>query len=210
MSEIDNIKRILESIKGENDGEHLDMMIPGYCSHKIIGYQGIIHDLLICKDYIEKLINEKYDRIISSSLLYAFIALYGRCFTDASSVSSPKLESGDFSKDHEHLKVIHHEIMNMRHNFVSHRGETEHETSVAYIKLNITDLSTQVKVKQIKRYFPSSKKLTSYLELINHLITQTELKFKKAGEKVWKHIRTEYPPENFAQLKIAGPTTKNC
>jgi hypothetical protein len=209
MSTEDNIRRIIESIRDENDGLHLDLIIPGYSANKVIGYQGIRQDLFACKDYVNSLISTEHSPTIGSSLLYSFIALYGRCFTDASSSSSPKLERTDFSSDQDELLDLHDEIMSMRHNFVAHRGSTDHETGFAYIKLNTEDLSVQVQVKQVKRAFPEASKLNSYIVLLNHLIAVAEARFEKAGIRAWKHIREEYTGEMFAQLKIAGPTKKS-
>ena len=206
MGTEDNIRRIVDDIKNENDGEHLDLIIPGYSANKVIGYQGIRQDLNLCKEYVSSLINEKHSSTIASSLLYSFVALYGRCFTDGSSSNSPKLEKSDFNKEQSSLLELHEELMAMRHNLVAHRGTTDHETGFAYIKLNTKDLSVQVRVKQVKRVFPEQTKLNSYLALLDHLINAAETKFERAGTRAWKHIREEYTGEMFAQLKISGPT----
>lgn len=201
MSQEDNLRRIIEVIREENDGHHIDFVVPGYAATKVIAYQGIRQDLIFCKKYVKRLFIEN-DPLVSSSLLYSFLVLYARCFTDSSSC---KLEAADFSEDYNHLLNIHKEIMDMRHNFVAHRGETEHETGLAFLKLNIQDYSRRVVVKQIKRVFPVREQLVQYSELLDFLTKVAENKFKKAGEKVWKHMLQEYTAEDMALMKIAGP-----
>ena len=206
MDEKEAIKKIIETIQQENDGEHIDYIIPGYAANKVIGYQSMRHDLMLCKDAIIKLLKDDHNETISSALFYTFIALYGKCFTDASSSKSPKFDRTDFSKDHQHLLDTHNEIMDMRHNFVAHRGSTQHEIGFAYLKLNTKDYSRQVRVKQIKRTGPKPENLSKYIELLDYLIALSEKKFYDAGVKVWDHMLKEYPPDMMAGLKLSGPT----
>jgi len=183
-------------------------MLPGYAGKKVIAYNSMRTDLILCKNAIAKLINEDHGEVVTASLFHTFIILYGKCFTDASSSKSPKLEISDFNEKNEHLIVTHEEIMDMRHNFVAHRGSTEHEVGFAYLKLNINDYSRQVKVKQLKRGRPKKESLTDYEKLLNYLIEVCESKFYAAGVKAWKHMLKEYSPDMMAELKIAGPTEK--
>ncbi len=206
MEEEEAIKNILEIIQEENDGNHIDFIIPGYAARRVVGYQSMRSDLILCKDAITRLLTTDNDETISSVLFYTFIALYGRCFTDASSSKSPKLELTDFDTDHQHLMDTHKELMDMRHNFVAHRGSTQHEIGFAFLKLNIKDYSRQVRVKQIKRISPKPENLPQYIELMDYLIGVSEKKFYEAGVKVWTHMLKEFTPEMLAQLKIAGPT----
>lgn len=208
MEEKKAIKIISEAIESENDNEHIDFMLPGYAGKRVIAYNSMRADLLLCKNSITKLINEDNDEVVTASLFHTVIILYGKFFTDASSSKSPKLELSDFNEENKYLIDTHEEIMEMRNNFVAHRGNTEHEVGFAYLKLNINDYSRQVKVKQLKRGRPKKESLTDYEKLLDYLIDVCESKFYAAGVKAWKHMLKEYTPDMMAQLKIAGPTEK--
>ncbi len=200
------VKAILEKIKNENDGQHIDYMVPGYTSKKLKTYQSMRGDLIICRDATVRLIAEKFDHTITTSLYHTIIVLYGKCFTDASSSKSPKLEIKDcFDENNEELYIIHKDIIDLRNNFAAHRGSTEHEVGLAYLKLNIKDFSRQVRVKQLKRRMPKDTDLPLYLKLFDHLIVLVEKKFEREGNKVWDHMLNEYTAEDLAMFKIAGP-----
>lgn len=184
-------------------------MLPGYIGKKLKGYQSMREDLILCKNAANYLLNHEFDHVITTSLYHSLIILYGKCYTDASTSKSPKLEIKDcFTESENALLNIHKEIMHLRHNFVAHRGSTEHEISFPYLKLNIEDYSRQVRVKQVKRRMPSRADLKGYLDLFFHVISIIENKFEKEANKVWNHMLDKYSPEELAYFKIAGPTKK--
>jgi hypothetical protein len=203
------IRAIFDGIKNRNDGENIDFAIPGYAAKKLVTYQSILGDLTLCRDATIKLTKEKLDHTTTISLFHTIIILYGKCFTDAKSSKSSKLEIKDCfdEKDNELLRT-HKNILDIRHNFVAHRGNTEHEVGVAFLRLNIKDLSRQVRVEQIKRRMPELTELPMYVKLFDHIIAVVEKKFQKEANKVWDHMITAYKPEYLAMLIIARPGSK--
>ena len=76
--------KILEKFREENVGNHIDYLLPGYQAQKLIGYQSMRQDLILCRNALLKLYKINLDVVTSSCLYYTFIAFYGKCFTDAS------------------------------------------------------------------------------------------------------------------------------
>lgn len=204
MKEKEKIEKIVNAIKDKNDGSTLDFAVPGYAAKQVTSYQSMRSDLVLCKNCISELFDNKNSEIVKSSLFYTIIVLYGKCFTDATSSRSAKLELSDFDKKKE-LIPYHTEIMNMRHNFVAHRGSSEHEIGVAYLSLGVSDLARHVRVTQIKRKSFDSVKVDKYVELLDFLISVVEEKYKKGGERLWNHMLNEYTPNQMVMFKIAGP-----
>jgi len=210
MSEEEKVQNVLKTIQNENNGESINFVIPRYAAKKIVAYQSIREDLIFCRKSIDELLNVEYNDTIKTSLFHSIVIIYGKCFTDATSSKSPKLELSDFQNGNEILLSLHEEIMDVRHNLVAHRGSTEHDFGFAYLSLNIVDLKCQVLVKQLRRKMFNRERVYGYIVLIEFLIQLVEEKFYKSGVKVWSHLLDNLSPEEFAKLKIAGPTyTKN-
>jgi len=78
--------------------------------------------------------------------------LYGKCFTDASENSFPKLEPSElFSEGGEKFET-HKYLMDLRHQFIAHRGDTASEVGVAYLLVPKSDSldKTRVQFNQLK------------------------------------------------------------
>jgi hypothetical protein len=202
MEDEESILRIIEMIGRENDGTYIDILLPRNVSRKIIAYQSIRQDLILCKDALNKLLNETVDKTTSSCLYYTVIALYGKCFTDATTSKSSKFELKDFGQNNSELLTIHAELMELRHNFVAHRGISKSETIIAYLRLHVKNLTKTVKIKQEKRVKPTKEDITRYLQVIDYLIGLTEKKVYAEGSKVWNHIQSKYKPEMLAALRM--------
>ena len=206
MDKLAAVTSFLDKIKAENDGKHIDFVLPGYAAKRLIAYQSMREDILLCLNCIERL-HSKNDEVITLTLYHTMIILYGKCFSDAASSKSPKLEIKDcFPDATSQLFLTHKDIIDLRHNFTAHRGSTENEMSFAYLKLNIEDNSRQVKVKQLKRRMPKAADFPNYHNLFSHIRQIIEDKFLKEANKVWTHMLENYAPEELARLKIAGPT----
>ncbi len=75
--------------------------IPGFMSKKFIAYCSMRDDLNLVIDYIQTLREIPDNKIFKSALTYSLIALYGKCFTDASKNSYPKLEPNPLFDENE-------------------------------------------------------------------------------------------------------------
>jgi hypothetical protein len=94
-----------------------------YCAYILI--EKDLQDILGFFDILLELINsnqEKNDLLIKG-LSRAFVVTYGKCFTKADG-RQIKLGAEIIPKEH---KIIHDELMNMRHNYVAHAGVSKHE-----------------------------------------------------------------------------------
>lgn len=207
MKKEEIIKRIAAEIEIENDGKYIDFVVPGYAGRQFAGYHSMRADLLLCKSAAEQLLKSDLDNTIKASLWFTTIILYGKCFTDASSAKYPKLEPKDiFPSDRPKLLETHNSLMHLRHNLVAHRGSTEHEINFVYLKLNIENLSQQVKIKWVRRHRPTDEELKDYVDLIKHLIKTVEEKLFKVADKIWTHLIKNFSPDELSKFKIAGPS----
>lgn len=202
------IEHFLQEIRSENSGDSLDILIPGYASKKIEGYMSMREGLLMCLKCIETMPSVNDNKVISAALFHTVIMLYGKAFTDASHFGYPKLEPSDCFKEKEDLKEIHQHLMELRHNFVAHRGKTENEHSFPFLKIYLKDNACMIRIKQIKRAKPKDTNIEGYICLITHLISLIEVKMQKCADKVYRHLLDNYTAEEWAFFKIAGPINK--
>lgn len=95
--------------------------------------------------------------------------------------------------------------MNLRHQFIAHRGETNHETSVAYLRLKLETLERHVRIKMRKTNRPNKNTIRKYIRIVTFLIDLVENKFKNTGVKTWNHFMKENTPDQANNFMIAGP-----
>ena len=194
----------MDLIQRENDGEHIDFILPGYAGRPIVGYQSMREDIILCVESAKRFLDYINDETMSLCILHTIVVLYGKCFTN--SQKYPRLDPNVcFTLENQSFRVLHEEIMKLRHNLSAHRGITDYDMGFPYLKLNINDMSRQVKVCQLKRNRPKAHRIEQYIALFEFLIQYIEGRFKEAGEKTWDHMLKNYTAEQLAFLKIAGP-----
>jgi hypothetical protein len=200
------VEAIVQKIIDDNDGQHWDFVVPGYAGKRIVAYQSMREDLLLCLDPAKILQTEKLHPTITSSLHYAIVSLYWKCFSDATNAKYPKLETKDcFNNDDQELLITHKLLIELRNTLAAHRDDSEYDVGVAYLKPHIQDGSRQIRVKQRKKRKPTSSQLTDYINLFEHIIKVVEEHFEKAGKKVWDHMIKDFTPKELSMLRIAGP-----
>lgn len=152
------------------------------------------------------MISSNDDAVVKASLWHTIIILYGKCFTDASSSGMSRLVANQcFGECQQDLRWTHDKIMELRNNFVAHRGGTDNEFFLVYLTLTTANLERQVQIKSVKRLMPSQNELIEYKNLMVYLISVVEGKFERAANKVWRTMLDNFSPEELYQLKIAGP-----
>lgn len=183
--------------------EYLLVAVPGFLSRKFIGYCSMRDDLIRASEYI-KLLRSKPDQIIESALAYSLISLYGKCFTDASRSSSPKLEAASLFTAGESNYDTHIYIMELRHNFIAHRGETDSEVGVAFMLVPKKDDpdKSQIRFSQLKQISFSEKDLDRIESLILFLLDILMEKIKKVGQKVHDDMLKLFTPNQLALMMI--------
>ena len=87
-------------------------------------------------------------------MTYSLISLYGRCFTEASKNSFPKLESNDIFQEGDGNFETHNFIMELRHNFIANSGDTESEIGISYMLVPKDDKieNSQIRFGQLKQF----------------------------------------------------------
>lgn len=84
----------------------------------------------------------------------------------------------------------------MRHNFIAHRGETEHEFGKAYFQFFPKTMKWGIKVGLQRRFSFERKEIPEYVELIDYLTKFSIEKYEKVGKKILEHIVTNYDNPN--------------
>ena len=189
MNKKDIEEQVINDLRDQNAGDTFDFKVPEHLEKKNIAYYSILLDLQTCRKALVKLL-ELNEEIVQTSLFTSVIILYGKCFTDSSSSKYPKLESTVFDSQETKFGILHSTIMNMRHNFVAHRGETDHEFGKAYFQINPKTMEWGIKVGLQRRHSFEIEDIPDYIELIDFLIDLTIKKYEKVGSKVLKHIFT--------------------
>jgi len=189
-------------IKNHSDTKQtLTFKIPNHLERKNVAYYSIILDLETCKKALLRL-KKRNREIVRTSLFTTVIILYGKCFTDSSSTKSPKLELDCF-EDFDNLKKLHQILMNMRHNFVAHRGETEHEYGKAYFQIFPKTMKWGIKVGLQRRFSFERNEIPDYIKLVDFLLKITVEKYEKVGKKILEHIITNYDnPDSENKLEL--------
>lgn len=200
-----NLVKILEQIKSSNP-ETLKILVPQSMSKKISTYMLIREDLMFVKETANKL-KEVSDNTIKENLWYSLIAIYGRCFTDASKSKKTKLESKDLFDSGSHMleKSTHEKLIDIRHTFLAHRGDNENEIPVVYLempkneKINDDNLIFQI---VSTRYTSESKEfLNNVINLCEFLLAKLNIKFTKRADKLLSVI-LELDKEVLTQLTM--------
>lgn len=199
-------QRLIELIKTTQE-EYADnyfiSAIPGFLSKKFIAYCSMKEDLERGLEYI-KILKTNPDPIIKSSLTYSLIALYGKCYTDATKNKSPKLEAKNFIEKDSELMKTHEFLMNLRHQFIAHRGDTESEVGIAYLLIpkNNKSEQSQVRFRQLKQHSFSNEDLEKFEKLINHNIEYLKTSIQKHGQKIYDTMFELFTPEQIVAMMV--------
>ncbi len=174
---------LIKSAKAEYSDDNIIIAIPEIIAKKFIGYCSMREDILLIIEYLNGL-SKGQSSTISSALTHAIIVLYGKCFTDASEAKYPKLEDNVIFNDQPEYKALHDFLMNLRHRFIAHRGETDSEVGAAFLMFPKEGKGeTQVKYKQLKQCSLNAKEIASIKTLAEFLLEVVEKRIQKAGDK---------------------------
>jgi hypothetical protein len=192
---------IIKRVKEKHSDDNMVLVIPHFMSKSFTSFCSMREDLLIIKKYLERLFKEQ-DDIIQSALMYSSISLYGKCFTDATENKAPKLEPLQLFKDHIEIFNTHKYLMELRHKFISHRGNTAGEVEVSYLLVPNEREDAQVRyhrLKQISFDLNMQKKIKT---LINFILESLERKIQKSGQKTYSAFIKNFTPEEMKFMII--------
>ncbi len=172
---------LMRKAKAQYEENYMVIAVPNLFTRKFRGYCAIREDLLLVSEYIERILDQE-DSVLRSALNYSFIALYGKCFTDASQSKAPKLEAGNIP-DETH-RATHDYLMELRHKFIAHRGDTANEVDISVMLFpKQGNEQTQMRYKQVRRLSLSVENLKAAQNLIGFLITYVEQRIKETAQK---------------------------
>jgi len=197
----DRLIHLIKKAQEQYSEEHLVLAVPGFISKKFIAYCAMKEDLELILQYISEIRNNPAS-VIKSALSYSLIALYGKCFTDASKSNFPKLEPTDLFKEGDDLYATHNYLMELRHQFIAHRGETENEIGMSYMLVPKKDSldKTQVRFSQLKMAGFSKEDLDKFDALMSFLIEKLLDKIQKSGQKVHDGMMNLFTPEQLTLM----------
>jgi len=196
--------QLIKNAQAEYSEEYFAFAIPGFMSKKFIAYCAMKRDLELVIEYIEFLKTSPQNATIKSSLTFSTIALYGKCFTDASKNSYPKLEPNSIFVNQDDFLKTHDFLMDLRHQFIAHRGKTESEIGIAFMLLpkKAGDSQTQIRFNQLKQYSFNVQKLTEFENLIKYIISELDKKIQKSGQKLRDGLIDNFTPEQLTLMMM--------
>lgn len=188
------ILNLLEQVR-DSDEEVFSYAVPTIFSKRLASFAMIREDILFSKSAFERLLHSKaqaeQDTIIISSLYYAAIIQFGRCFNENKGRHS-KLEPSDiFTEQDLTFSQTHTELMDLRKSFVAHRDDNEYEQAVVIMQIpkeSAEEKRVEFKVKSLKTISPSIEKLQSYIDLCDFLIPKIDDKIQKFGDKTYDSL----------------------
>lgn len=195
----DRLIHLIKQAQEKHADDFLILLVPGFISKKFIAHAAMKEDLELALQYIKEM-RTKPAGVLKSALTYALVGLYAKCFTDASKSSFPKLEPTDVFKDEKGHQEFHDYIMEIRHQFLSHRGDTEHEVGIAYMLIPKTGEidKTAVRFNQLKMVGLSDEDLNKFEGLLNFLFEKLMAKIQKNAEKIQQGMTSIFTPEQMS------------
>ena len=196
--------RLIKSAQEEFAESHLVLAIPGFMSKKFIAYCAMKEDMELILEYIN-LLRAKPNNLVESALSYSLISLYGKCFTDASKNSFPKLETNVFAEE-VNLLETHNYLMDLRHQFIAHRGDTESEIGISYmiIPKEKGDTQTQIRFAQVKQKSFSNEDLDKFEKQMKFIHEWLMKKIQKTGQKLHDGYLNIFSPEEIVKMLVNG------
>lgn len=194
---------LIKQAQTQYSDHYFVIAVPGFLGKKFVGYCSMKEDLELLLEYI-KVLRTKPSEVINSALSYSLISLYGKCFTDASKSNYPKLEANQlFEKESSHADT-HAYLMQLRHQFIAHRGETESEVGISYILIPKNDSldRSQVRFSQLKQISFTETDLERIEPLVKYLIDELLKKIQKNGQKVHDGILKLFTPEELTFMMM--------
>lgn len=135
-------------------------------------------------------------------MTFSIISLYGKCFTDATHNKAPKLESDKLFQEQEELFEIHNYLMDLRHHFISHRGESEGEVEAAYIIIPKAEGEPQIRYQRLKQVSFTIDQLEEITKLINFVLGELANKIQKSGQKAYSTYLKLFTPEQMSFMML--------
>jgi|GEM_PF-1329917 len=201
----DRLLHLIRQAQRRYSENYLVLAVPGFMSKKFIAYCSMKEDLELILQYISEMRNNPHGTT-KSALSYSLIALYGKCFTDASKNNFPKLEPSHLFAEGELNYITHNYLMELRHKFIAHRGEIDSEVGISYMlipKVGSVE-KTQVRFNQLKMVGFPKKDLDNIEILIKFLIEKIFKKIEKSAEKIKDGMLNTFTTKELSLMTMNG------
>lgn len=179
-------EKLIKLAKRKFGDENIVMVVPKFMAKSFHSYCSMKEDLDLILRQLDYLEEQKYPKDIDASLTYSIITLYGKCFTDATSGKAPKLEANKIITEKKSIKT-HDYLMNLRHNFLAHRGETDSEIEAAFFLISKgSDTTSQVQFMRVKQTGFPPEKIEELRKHVTFIKSEVMTKIEKSAKKVQK------------------------
>ncbi len=194
----------------EEETESYNFALPSLLSKKVMTYMSMREDLILCSKTVVELTalleqDEKVQHILTA-LWTSMIIVYSKCFTDARHAKKSKVEIKELiDPSRKDLLDFHNVIMEIRHTFIAHRGETENEQAIVYFKqpkIDNGENKTEYQIKSLRANNFGTHNLALTKELFEKVLLAIEKKLFKEVEKLHNHISTSYTPDQIKEWLI--------
>lgn len=193
------IKLIRQQILTENPQTN-NFALPSHLAKKVQTYMSMREDLILCiktitelKKLIEQGPKDKQQHILTA-LWNSMIIIYAKCFVDASKAKKSKVEINTMlNTDRQDLLDLHKNIMDTRHNFIAHRGDTENEQAIVFFSLPKKPDSSKETTWGIKSLRANNFGLDNLHlceELFTKILNAVQAKLYSELEKIHNHVKT--------------------
>ncbi|RQO64356.1 hypothetical protein DBR40_25805 [Pedobacter sp. KBW01] len=182
--------------------QNLLYVMPVELSKKLKSFMLIREDLSFVSNIVQELISLREsgnsNPTIELALWQSILITYGKCFTENKTGFS-KLEKSLLEKHDNKYELLHEHLMELRHSYIAHRGDTAHEQAMVFIKVSKTgvmlDRDTEDIIIARKQASPRVSDLKAIKDLVDLLIKEATIKIQKSGDKAHNAFLQKYTPE---------------
>ncbi|MFZ1791246.1 MAG: hypothetical protein WAT92_23165 [Saprospiraceae bacterium] len=152
-------------------------------SKQISAYISIKKDLLECLESFEYLksiiLLPQIPQNVKTSLLFAAIILYAKCFTSGEGRGTSIQKDEVFKKAKPKLSDFHSQTMDLRNKYLAHAGNSQHETRAMVLILDPSEKKIERIVYAGMRLKDDDSNIDNYIELLNIVISHVSEKIEK-------------------------------
>jgi len=110
--------------------------------------------------------------------------------------------SRESQKNSDENLETHNTLIEHRHQFIAHRGDTESEVGISYLLVPKNDKieNAQIRFNQLKLVSFSSGEIIKIETLIKFIIGELVIKIQKSGQKTYEGMLNSFTPEELTSM----------
>ena len=134
---------------------------------------------------------EDFDLIPMESIFVTIIMMYAKCFDESSNRRKIKLSKSFFAGANEEIKQQHEHLMEIRHKFLAHAGNTELENYELLIGIHEDDgIEIKFSPENYKTLTGEVVEEKELIPLIDEILKRVEDKIVKLSENIDEEIKS--------------------